>query len=298
MIFIVYCIDILQVYVDPTLKHCFQSKKEVLAFLGTTKRKRGRPRKTESLKETSPGNANDTAQAGNVHDSAVGDPEVQLPLNSTHNNNMPLQIASELSAAGVDTATAVVSAATIDTTKRKRGRPRKSDTIKNLPQSKDANVSDQAGDISESVVSSSTEEQLPSSIVPTTSDSQPHASASSIPLSTSNIPLPHQSGQPSEWLVYESLASLPFPMFEHLRFVENNANKLTTNSSPPTLWPWMLGNSEGLKKPFTDIKLNESKPVEESKQDEAAPTPSFAEETQAGEVVPKRPKKAARKNAS
>ncbi|KAI5085026.1 hypothetical protein GOP47_0001195 [Adiantum capillus-veneris] len=286
-----------KVYVDPTSQHRFHSKKEVLAFLGTTKRKRGRPRKTESSKDISPGNANDAAQAASVHDSAVGNPEVQLPSNPSPSINIPSQVAAEVSVAGVDTTIAAVSAAGVDTGKRKRGRPRKVDSIKNLPQTKDANVSGLAGDVSESVVNSSAEAQVPPSISPTTNNTQPHASASSTPASTSSIPLPHQPGQPSEWLVYESLASLPFPMFDHLRYVENNANKLTTNSSPPTLWPWMLGNSEGVKKPFTDIKLSDSKPVSEIKQEEAAPT-SIPEETQACEVVPKRPKKAARKNAS
>lgn len=280
-------------YVDPTSKHRFRSKKEVLAFLGTTKRKRGRPRKNESLKDSPPEHA-DTAQAGagSVHELVEGsNSEVQAHSNLSPSNNMSMQ----------DSA-----AESVDTAKRKRGRPRKVDSAKNVAQAKDQCVEHmQAVYIPELVVTSNTEAQAPSCASPlTTNDAQPHAPASSIPMSTgpmtsTSIPLPPPSGQPSEWLVYESLASLPFPMFEHLRFVENNANKLAANNSPPTLWPWMLGNSECLKKPFTDIKVSESKVAEDSKQEEAvAPTASAAAEAQAGEVVPKRPKKAARKNAS
>eukprot|EP00250_Pteridium_aquilinum_P035034 c8498_g1_i1 orf=180-1904(+) len=290
-------------YFDPTSNRRFRSKKDVVEFLGTTKRKRGRPRKSESVnapsetKDESPGHAYDAAQAGSIHEPVVSsNPDLQATSNTSPINNRspPVTTSTVATAAGgVNNITP-----TLDTSKRKRGRPRKNDSVKNLPQTKDhspghGNAAAQAGSASESVVSSNTGLQVP----PNTS---PPITTSSIPTSTgpvSSASMPHQSGQPSEWLVYESLASLPFPMFEHLRYVENNANKVASNNSPPTLWPWMLGNTEGLKKPFIESKANESKPVEESKQDQNAPVSSKGE-TQAVEVVPKRPKKAARKNAS
>lgn len=297
-------------YFDPTSKCRFRSKQEVLAFVGSTKRKRGRPRKSESLvtlsqtNDESPGHTNDAAHES-IQESVMSlNPELQVPSNTVSDNNTLPSATTSIIATSTEAANN--SMPTLDTTRPKRGRPRKIDSVKNLSQTKDespghASAAAQAGGVPELAKSSTIEVQVPSNRASNTTNMPTPVTASSTAASSgpanSCIPMPHQSGQTSEWLVYESLASLPFPMFEHLRLVESNANKLANNNSPPTLWPWMLGNAEGLKKPFVDTKPDESKTVEESKQDQNALIPSTGD-TQAAEVVPKRPKKAARKNAS
>ena len=106
---------------------------------------------------------------------------------------------------------------------------------------------------------------------------------------TSSVPsgasIPHQPGQPSEWLLYESLANLPYPMYEQMRIMDN-ANKGDTDNATLAPWPWLFGNAEGLKRPFVDNKPDDSKAI------------VSVGETKETEPVAKRPKKTARKNVS
>ncbi|KAH7296617.1 hypothetical protein KP509_26G030700 [Ceratopteris richardii] len=310
-----------KIYIDPTSHHHFRTKKEVLTFLNSDKRKRGRPKKNDLLKDTTLADAVNTLSSGTANESlSISNSEVQSPPNVSPSNTMSSQF------------TAAMSPDVANSTKRKRGRPRKLDSMRKVSQAVDrsvehVNISGQVRDVSQPLVSSFTEPRTPSrssslsvsdvgllGVVPSIPTSL------GIPGSNTCVPLPPQSRQPSEWLVYENLANLPFPMFDQLRFVENNPNK-SINSSPPNLWPWMLGSSQALKKPFADVKLNEGSLNEEKNQDEFASVSSVGikveEETpskqrkqdeiiplksvegaQTVEILAKRPKKVARKNAS
>ena len=107
---------------------------------------------------------------------------------------------------------------------------------------------------------------------------------------TSSLPtgaiIPPQPGQPSEWLVYENLANLPYPMYEQMRVMENNANKGDPNNATLAPWPWLFGNAEGLKRPFVDNKLDDKKAI------------ISVGENKETEPLAKRPKKTARKSVS
>eukprot|EP00250_Pteridium_aquilinum_P003204 c13523_g1_i1 orf=1312-3105(-) len=67
----------------------------------------------------------------------------------------------------------------------------------------------------------------------------------------SNMFLPYRPGQPSDWLVYESLANLPRPVLENLRFADPNSSK-SNGERGSTPWPWFLNNSESSMRPFVD----------------------------------------------
>lgn len=64
---------------------------------------------------------------------------------------------------------------------------------------------------------------------------------------------PYRTGQPSEWLVYESLASLPFPMFDPFYYADFGANKSSSSkgSHMPTR-PWFFSGPEASWSPFMD----------------------------------------------
>ena len=87
---------------------------------------------------------------------------------------------------------------------------------------------------------------------------------SSTPLATSsgtmgNMYMPFRTSQPSEWLMYESLASLPFPVYEPFRYSDANANtnKLSTNKGPQgsssTTRPWFFTGPDSSWMPFPNI---------------------------------------------
>ncbi|MCO5610796.1 hypothetical protein L7F22_065037 [Adiantum nelumboides] len=62
-----------------------------------------------------------------------------------------------------------------------------------------------------------------------------------------------RTGQPSEWLVYESLASLPFPMFDPFYYKDFNSSKssIGKGSHAPTR-PWFFTGPEASWNPFMD----------------------------------------------
>lgn len=64
---------------------------------------------------------------------------------------------------------------------------------------------------------------------------------------------PFRTGQPSEWLLYESLASLPFPMFDPFYYADMGANKSSSSKSShmPTR-PWFFSGPEASWSPFMD----------------------------------------------
>lgn len=66
-----------------------------------------------------------------------------------------------------------------------------------------------------------------------------------------NMFVPYRPGQPSDWLVYESLANMPRPVLENLRFTEPNPSK-PNGERGSTPWPWFLNNAESSMRPFVD----------------------------------------------
>ncbi|KAI5059107.1 hypothetical protein GOP47_0025426 [Adiantum capillus-veneris] len=64
---------------------------------------------------------------------------------------------------------------------------------------------------------------------------------------------PFRTGQPSEWLVYESMASLPFPMFDPFYYKDFNSSKSSSGkgSHAPTR-PWFFTGPEASWNPFMD----------------------------------------------
>lgn len=67
----------------------------------------------------------------------------------------------------------------------------------------------------------------------------------------SNIFLPYRPGQPSDWLMYDSLANIPRPALENLRFADPNLGK-SNGERASTPWPWFLNNSESSMRPYID----------------------------------------------
>eukprot|EP00250_Pteridium_aquilinum_P013416 c21329_g1_i2 orf=528-2447(-) len=64
---------------------------------------------------------------------------------------------------------------------------------------------------------------------------------------------PFRTGQPSEWLVYESLASLPFPMFDPFYYADFGANKSSSSKgSHIPARPWFFSGPEASWSPFMD----------------------------------------------
>lgn len=110
----------------------------------------------------------------------------------------------------------------------------------------------------------------------------------------SNVFMPHRPGQPSEWLVYESLASLPHPVFERFRYTECNLSKSNGSSSFPTP-PWFPNNAEGTWRQFFD-KSNLGKSVERIKDGQGLQF--LGEETRVSEVAPKHSASAAKKSSA
>ncbi|MCO5582454.1 hypothetical protein L7F22_036350 [Adiantum nelumboides] len=62
-----------------------------------------------------------------------------------------------------------------------------------------------------------------------------------------------RTGQPSEWLVYENLANLPFPMFDPFYYKDFNSSKssIGKGSHAPTR-PWFFTGPEASWNPFMD----------------------------------------------
>lgn len=66
-----------------------------------------------------------------------------------------------------------------------------------------------------------------------------------------NMFLPYRPGQPSDWLMYDSLATIPRPVLENLRFTDPNPGK-SNGERGSTPWPWFLNNSESSMRPYVD----------------------------------------------
>ena len=164
----------------------------------------------------------------------------------------------------------------------------KTEPAKELEEGSDKSPTEQTNETSQEKNTGGTLNNLVNSNVEHAA-SQLVSDTSTQPVVTSSVPsgtiIPHQPGQPSEWLLYESLANLPYPMYEQMRIMDN-ANKGDADNATLAPWPWLFGNTEGLKRPFIDNKPDDSKA-----------TVSVGE-TKETEPVTKRPKKIARKNAS
>ena len=122
---------------------------------------------------------------------------------------------------------------------------------------------------------------------------------SSTPLATSsgtmgNMYMPFRTSQPSEWLMYESLASLPFPMFDPFRYAEMNANKSSANKGPPPVSnrPWFFTGPEASWMPFS----GHGRPGEKGREYQNAHSmpSSYAPES----VTKKRVRKSSKKTAT
>lgn len=124
-----------------------------------------------------------------------------------------------------------------------------------------------------------------STLIPSSSMSGPAAATSATAHMGlfGNMFMPYRPGQPSDWLVYESLAGLPLPVYEHFRLAEYNLNKSLGNRGPTTL-PWFLNNSGGSWRPFVDSTVGKGK--------EGQGLQSSGVEPRISETIPKQTKRA------
>jgi hypothetical protein len=98
---------------------------------------------------------------------------------------------------------------------------------------------------------------------------------------SNNLFPPFRSQQPtSEWLMYESLASLPFPVYDTFRYGDANvtANKSTINKAPQgpppaATRPWFFSGPDTSWMPFSNIGKAGNNRVVETQNAYAMPPP-------------------------